>query len=110
LKAYEPLERGQIICEAINRLTSLEFFVLEGLLEKRERHAKLSGAEFSSVMSETERAFEAEWIRITRSIIREREEGLEGGEERREELRKRRVEEFESDPPVWLWLNERDEQ
>jgi hypothetical protein len=106
LRNRDPLERGAVLVEAINRLSSLEFHILEELLEKRERHGDMSGAEFFSVMSKTEHAFELEWIKVCRSIVRERAGEVEEDTERSEELRRRVVEDIEETPPPWWCWND----
>jgi len=103
LKDADPLERGEVLADVIGRLTHLELSVLDELVEKRERHPDLNGAQFYSMMSDVEHEFEREFNKIVRSVVRDRAEGIDTGAARREELRKRSVEELESEPLPWLW-------
>jgi len=98
----DPLERAEIWGAAMRRLTDIEFMVFESLLELRDDYPTVSGAEIWHLMTPLQHALESEFYRLCRSVIRERAGEVEEDMARAEELRRRAIEEFESEPPVWL--------
>lgn len=86
---HEGEQRESVTREALRRLTAVELKVLSEMMELRERHPGMSGAEFFGLMGEVHRAMESEWIRVVRGVLRDRIEGSGAGRERKEELQRR---------------------
>jgi len=98
----DPLERAEIWTAAIQRLTTIESLIFESLLELRHDYPTVSGATLHGLMTPLQHTFESEFYKLCRSVIRERAGELEEDTARAEEIRKRAIEEFELEPPIWL--------
>lgn len=75
--------------QALKPLTGPEFAILRELMELRERHPDISGAEFYGVMSDVHREMEREWVRVVRGVLGDRIEESDETRERKEELQRR---------------------
>ena len=73
----------------MKRLTGPEFAILRELMELRERHPDISGAEFFGVMTDVHREMEREWVRVVRGVLGDRIEESDETRERKEELQRR---------------------
>ena len=75
--------------QALKRLTGPEFAILRELMELRERHPDISGAEFNGLMTDVHREMEREWVRVVRGVLGDRIEESDETRERKEELQRR---------------------
>jgi hypothetical protein len=82
-------ERELVTSEALQRLTRPEFAILRELMELREQHPDLNGAEFFGLMTDVHHAMEREWVRVVRGVLGDRIEESDETRERKEELQRR---------------------
>ncbi len=73
-EGWEGAAEGErLVEEAMGRLSTVELMVLCEVLELKAAHPDASGAEHWRLMSETQRAMEAQWRRVVREVRSELE-------------------------------------